>query len=226
MGVTLGKQQAKPERRGGVPSTQGGVSAGPWRGALGSVLPARAVDASDLASVRSPRLELRALTEHDRAAYLDAVRVSRAALDRWAALHRPGESDDELFDRQLTLARDGAAHASAFRRVAWFEGRIAGGFNLTSIARGLQFEADINWWVRSDLTRMGLGREGLLAMLEAAFAALPEGLGLHRVMAAIRPDNLWSVRLAERAGFVRLAERRSIVVGGRWEGHDVYERVA
>lgn len=152
--------------------------------------------------------------------------MSRSALDRWAPLHRPGENDDELFDRQVALARAGEAHASAMRRAAWYEGRIAGGFNITAITRGLQFEADVNWWIRSDLTRMGLGREGLSALLAVAFAPLPQGLGLQRVLAAIRPDNLWSVRLAERAGFQRLSgQRGTMLVGGRWEPHDLYARV-
>ncbi len=156
LGVTLGNHKAKTEQRPRADLIPGHTPT--QRAGLGSLAPHRPLDASHLTSAPPLRLELRALVESDRRPYLDAVCASRQALDRWAPLHRTGESDDELFDRQIALARAGETHANAFRRVGWFEGRIAGGFNLSTITRGLQFEADVNWWVRSDLTRMGLER--------------------------------------------------------------------
>ena len=225
MGVTLGKHRTNLDHRTRTKPQSGSDQLTTARRQLSAMSPARGVHVRDLTSARPPRIELKSLVEADREPYLEAVRVSRAALDRWATLHRPEESDDELFCRQLALTESGQAHANAYRRVAWYQGRIAGGFNLTSITRGLQFEADVNWWVRSDLTRLGLGSEGLSMLLAMAFAPLPGGLGLNRVLASIRPDNLWSVRLAERTRFRRMgAERRSVLVGGRWETHDLYEQ--
>lgn len=224
LGVTLGKNRINLERRTLAPREPGPEQPVTARDGLIGMSPGRGVHVSDLSATRPSRITLRTLLEADREQYLESVRVSRAALDRWAPLHRPGESDDDLFRRQLALTESGQTRANAYRRVAWYEDRIAGGFNLTSITRGLQYEADVNWWVRSDLTRLGLGSEGLALLMTAAFTALPEGLGLNRVCASIRPDNLWSMRLAERGGFRRVhAERRSVMVGGQWETHDVYE---
>lgn len=175
--------------------------------------------------LRTPRLLLRPLQPGDRDEFIRVVRDSRDHLADFSPLHMPGETDADLFERQLRLTLDGERSMSAWRRVALDPaGAIVGAVNLNSIRRGLSFEADANWWIAADATGRGYATESLAALLAHAFADMPAGLGLHRVLAGIQPQNTASRRLAERLGFRRLGPERSYLqAGGKWDLHEMYE---
>jgi len=160
----------------------------------------------------------------DREAFIEAIAISRDELSATSTLHFPDESDDELFSRQLRLCTEGDRDGSAWRRVALLgDGTLAGMFNLNEITRGLLFEGDANWWVRSDLSGRGLGTQGVRLLLRHALGDLPSGLGLHRVTCGIRPENIASKRVAQKAGFVRQPGVMShLQVGAQWTPHEVY----
>lgn len=173
--------------------------------------------------LRSDRLILRPLAATDRQAFIRVVRASRSHLDRFAPLHRPGESDRALFERQLQLTRDGDRTGKAFRRVAILpDGTLAGAFNLNAISRGLESRADVNFWVAANLAGQGIATEGLRALVDYATADLPAGLGLHLIEAGIRRGNVASARVVEKAGFTRRVERTHICTGEDWVLHDLY----
>jgi len=184
------------------------------------------LEVNDRAVLRTARLLLRPLSDSDRRAFIELARRSRAHLDRWSALHRPGESDDALFDRQLELARAGERRSTAVRRaVLMDDGTLIGACNLNSISRGLQFESDCNWWIGAEFCGRGYATEALRALSDHALRELPDGLGLHRVFAGIRPDNAASIAVAARCGFTRQQQVKSYLnVGGAWELHDMYVR--
>ncbi|MDX9911357.1 MAG: GNAT family N-acetyltransferase [Phycisphaerales bacterium] len=182
-------------------------------------------------SIRTPRLLLRPMLDSDRERYLDALRASRAELDRWMPLHLEGETDDRLFDRQVRLCRDGERARTCWRRVAILDdaspaaGAIAGQFNINAISRGLEWGADVNWWVRTDLCSRGYASEAARALIDHAFAPLPRGLGLHRLSCGIVPDNQASVRLARRLGFARRGDERTYLASGStWMLHELWSR--
>ncbi len=169
-------------------------------------------------------LTLRPLQESDREAFCEILSASRAQLDRFSPLHRPGETDDELFSRLLQMAIDGDATGKACRRVGVLDdGTLIGAFNLNEITRGLTWEADANWWIDARLAGRGLATLGVRALLRYAFDDLPAGLGLHRVTCSIMPGNTASKRVAEKAGF-RMQEGVCIHLhlGQRWVRHDVF----
>lgn len=59
--------------------------------------------------------------------------------------------------------------------------------------------------------------EALRLMLEHAF----KELRLHRVEANVQPQNVSSIALIKRAGFVREGySRRYLKIGGRWRDHE------
>ncbi len=192
---------------------------------LGALVPVP-LEVSDRTVIRSERLLLRPLGDSDRAPFIDLVRRSRAQLDRWSALHRPGETDSELFDRQLELTRAGDRRSTAARRaVLLADGTLVGACNLNSISRGLQFESDCNWWIGTEFAGRGYATEALRALTDFALRDLPHGLGLHRVYAGIRPDNAASIAVARKCGFTRQQQVKSYLnVGGAWELHDMYVR--
>jgi len=196
------------------------------KSSLARIFPARPVEVFAPGLILTPRMTLRPLREGDRAEYLRTIAASRRHLQPCSCLHREDESDEQLFTRQLEMSRAGDQHGTAWRRVGVLsDGQIAGAFSLNSIARGLTFEADANWWVSADHAGKGLGQEGVQAMLDFAFGELPSGLGLHRIHAAIMPTNLPSIRLAQRVGLHKQpGARASIRIGGKWELHDLYAR--
>lgn len=170
------------------------------------------------------RFILRPLVADDRDAYLEAVRVSRCELDRTYPLHEAGERDDELFIRQLKLLAEGERSGRACRRVGVLgDGRIIGAFNVTAIARGLSFEGELAWWVRSDMAGRGLASEGVRVITTHALTELPEGLGLHTLHAMIEPSNLASRRIAERLGFASVkGVTAKVRIGDEWRTHDMF----
>jgi ribosomal-protein-alanine N-acetyltransferase len=176
------------------------------------------------ASTDTEHFVLRPLCEQDRDSFISVVRESREHLERFSPLHLPEESDEALFERQLRLTERGETSQLACRRVAVGDnGRIHGAFNLNSIARGLVWSADLNWWVGVESAGRGIATEALRRLVRFAVADLPEGLGLHEVRAYIQRDNAISRMLATRIGFERCGEERSYIqTGDTWMVHDVW----
>lgn len=192
-----------------------------------AVVPAQVITrarAADLTAIPVPALSLRPLTEHDREPFIELVRATRPQLDRHCPVQRRNESDGDMFARQLDMTREGDDRASAWRRIAELpDGTIIGAFNMNSIVRGLEFEADANWWVGAPFMNRGLGTAGVRALLRHAFADLPDGLGLQRVHAGIAADNPASLRVATKAGFTREPGIRSYLdIDGEWQVFDAY----
>lgn len=169
---------------------------------------------------------LRPLTAADEAAYLEAVLSSREELLAKMPMHKDGETDAQLFARQLAIVGNEQAAGQCFRCVGVLDdGRIAGAFNLNAISRGLEWQADITWWVATPLAGRGLATEGVAALIAHALADLPTGLGLHQVHAWITRDNPASVRVAEKVGLIkRPASESYLDTGSRWAVHDKYSR--
>lgn len=184
-----------------------------------AVTPTRPVTAVALAPLRTPRLLLRDLRPEDRAAFKLVFERSRDALQRWFPLAQPGESPDELFDRLASDCRSEAnPPRNTWRRGVFIDAsRFAGLISLTHITRGLEWEANINWWISSEYGRRGYATEAVQAVVDYATAELPRGLGLTRLTAMILPENLASRRLAMRTGFIDYgATRHPVAFASRW----------
>lgn len=204
---------------------------------LAQMRPTVAIEVDPPGVLRTERLVIRPLIWADREAYVDAVRTSRKALDRFCPLHKDDETDDELFDRQLQMGRAADATGRAWRRVAELRDRpgiIAGAFNLNDIVLGLESCAELSLWVRTDMAGRGLGSEAVNAILRHAFEPrwdswadgvhTTAGLGLSRIDSLISPLNTASARLVERAGFRHDDDRpvRRLTLRGRPVEHLVY----
>jgi RimJ/RimL family protein N-acetyltransferase len=137
------------------------------------------------------------------------------------------ESLDELFDRQLALTEIGERTRASYRRAGVLaDGRIIGAFNLNAISRGLEFQAEASWWVATPWAGKGLGTQGVRRLLDAAFAEPSAGgLGLHKVLANIQPDNVACLRIAAKIGFRRVTGvATNIPVGDIVTPHELYLR--
>lgn len=189
--------------------------------------PQKAVEVSLPDPYRTARLALRPLRAGDRDSFLAALSASREALSRWIGLWEGGKTDTDVFDRQLELASRSQERRSV-RLVGILEdGRVAGCFNLSDITHGLESKAEVSWWVRSDLTGQGLGREGASWLVHHALSTTPKGLGLSRVFATVHEQNHAGKRTALAVGLTP-ADRMTATVrlGGQWIPHVVYTRSA
>src|SRR3954451_6829148 len=147
-----------------------------------------------IALIHTPRLTLRPIHEDDRAEFLRVWHLSQDLWRPWSPLPKPGETADERFDDFLARAAKGAADGTEVRLVGLLaDGRIAGFFNLFQIVRAVSQNALASWSISADVARQGYATEGVIALLDVAFAPPPAGLELHRVQADVIPTNRASV---------------------------------
>lgn len=203
---------------------------------LASMRPAAPIEVADPNRLETQRLTIRPLAWTDRAEFLRVVEITRPHLDAHCPLHKPRETDRELFDRLLEQAARGLELGRAWR-AAYFgrSDRLLGLINLNDIVRGLESQAEANWWTSADAFGEGYATEAVRAVLRHAFADLPRGLGLQRVTALIAPDNRASRKVASRAGFQRAGQRSAasgrvvtcpLVLSGRTVTHEMFEAFA
>lgn len=166
---------------------------------------------------------LRSLTQTDREPFVSLVRDSHEHLVPWLPVLADGISPEDFFEHELERTRTARRTLDAARFIAEHQGRIIGAFALTNITRGLTLQADASWWIGQPYLRQGHARRGLARLLRHAFADAPTGLGLHRVLATIAPDNDPSLRLARAFGFTRLASQdHHLRIGPAWKKHHCF----
>lgn len=103
------------------------------------------------------------------------------------------------------------------------EGRLAGQLTLDNIVRGALRSGDLGYWIDQEVAGRGLASLAVALACDHAFGPV----GLHRVTAAIRPENGPSRRLVERLGFQQEGVlRRYLDVDGDWRDHLSYALLA
>lgn len=178
--------------------------------------------------LRTPRMLLRLLEEHDRVESIRVHNLSDEFYRPWMPTPPATETPEKLFEAQLARARNGWAAGTQLRMVGELDdGRLAGFFNLNEIVMGSFCCAYAGWRVNLELARQGYATEAVSGLLDLAFAPPPRGIGLHRVQANIIPTNAASIALARKCGFRRegLAVRY-LEVGGRWQDHLMLAKLA
>jgi ribosomal-protein-alanine N-acetyltransferase len=178
--------------------------------------------------IQTERLALRLMRADDRAEYVRIHEQGRDHFRPWLPKPKDGETPDRAFEHELERGETGRTSGTAERRVGMLEdGRMAGIFGLSQIFRGPFLNAYAGWRVAADCLGRGLATEGVLALLDLAFAPEPVGLGLHRVQANVIPGNAASLRVAEKAGFrpegLALAY---LEIDGRWQDHRMFAKTA
>ncbi len=178
--------------------------------------------------VRTERLALRRLRSGDRESFAALHEASREHFRPWVPETPEWADADQLFDRELLRSRRVWHRRSGLRLCAFLPGgTLVGFFNLSEIVRGAFHSAYASWGVHAHMVGRGYGTEGVVGLLDLAFAPEPEGLGLHRVQANVIPGNLASIRVAEKAGFRREGlALRYLKIAGRWQDHIMFAKTA
>ncbi len=178
--------------------------------------------------IRTERMLMRPLVETDRAEYLRVLDVSRDHFAPWLPAVEPDRTHDERFDEQLARTWSDETAGTGLRRVGVLgDGHFAAFVSLGQIFRGSFLNAYCGWSVSADCIGRGLATEAVWGMLDAAFAAPPQGLGLHRVQANIIPTNGASLRVADKCGFRSEGLAKAYLkIAGAWQDHLMFAKLA
>jgi ribosomal-protein-alanine N-acetyltransferase len=189
--------------------------------------------------VRTARLTLRPLEPGDRAAHVAFMDANAEHLRPWQPANSPGSTPDTRFDTAIQRSNDAVATGRELRLFAFAReganwggagpgaGAMVGWFNLNNVARGVFQNAYAGWALGRAATGRGLATEGVLALLDVAFARPPRGMGLHRVQANIMPANARSIGVARRCGMREEGlGRRYLRIADAWEDHLMFAKLA
>ncbi len=176
------------------------------------------------------RVRVAPVAPEDVAPYRLAVQASRDRLREWNPVN-PADLD-------WHLARQGPDHRTlmihALDPSAWAVGGVApehgivGKVNVTNVVRGRAMCATLGYDAYDPYAGRGLFAQGLRLVVDVAFAAMPAGMGLHRVEASVQPGNVRSALVLRSLGFRRRGAWPSYLMlpdatgVDRWRDHVTY----
>jgi len=101
--------------------------------------------------------------------------------------------------------------------------RLIGACNITHIQRQVAQTAQLGYWVGEHYARQGFARASVSAATRFCF----ETLGLHRVEAAVKPENTASIKVLKVMGFQKEGLARGYLkINGKWEDHVIYAKLS
>jgi ribosomal-protein-alanine N-acetyltransferase len=101
--------------------------------------------------------------------------------------------------------------------------RVIGSVALNNVVRGFHQSANLGYALDEQAQGRGLMPEALQAMLATAFDS---EFNLHRVQAAVRPENGRSLALLQRLDFRQIGLARDYLqIDGAWRDHLLFERL-
>lgn len=171
------------------------------------------------------RVILRAPRFSDHREWVELRRSSRRFLEPW----EPSWRSDE-FSRRAWRDRLRHCHAEHRRGTGLYfflierqTSRLVGGLSVMNIRRGIFESAQIGYWMGESHAGRGLMGEALQLVLAHCF----DTIGLQRIEAACIPDNARSIRVLEKAGFLREGLMRSYLrINGVRRDHLLYAVIA
>lgn len=96
------------------------------------------------------------------------------------------------------------------------DGRLAGQVTLGNVVRGALRSAWVGYWVESGVAGCGVATGAVALAVDHAFGPV----GLHRIEATVRPENVASLRVLAKLKFREEGMlRRYLEVDGAWRDH-------
>lgn len=141
------------------------------------------------------------------------------SLQRHANNPRVAANLRDVFPHPYTLAdadwyvRTGSRLENQFNRAIVVDGQAVGGIGAVQLTDIYRASAEIGYWLGEDYWGRGIVTEALKQMVPMVFAHWPE---VERIFAGVFEHNAASMRVLEKAGFVREAIlRRALTKHGR-----------
>jgi ribosomal-protein-alanine N-acetyltransferase len=174
------------------------------------------------------RLELRPPRTGDVPAMRSALRRNVSHLRPWSIAPVPGEDPTSL----TAVSRAVLRHRGEWRAGQSYvflilpregERLILGRVALSGVLRGAFQNAYMGYWIDGEHSGRGFMTEAVNAVTTFAFGPA----ALHRVQAAVMPNNAASLRVLEKSGYRREGfALRYLSIAGRWEDHVLFATTA
>jgi ribosomal-protein-alanine N-acetyltransferase len=159
------------------------------------------------------KVSIRRISVNDESTFIEAVKRSSKHLAPWVT---PPSNE---IDFRNFIESTNRVNQESFLVVEKDTGIFVGVFNLSNIVRGCFQSAHLGFYSFVPYTRKGLMTEAL--SLISTFAFL--NLKLHRIEANIQPENISSIKLVKRCGFVKEGYAKNYLkINGLWRDHIHY----
>lgn len=171
------------------------------------------------------RFTLRPLRYGDLGAWRSVRVRNREWLKPWDPTSGLGWADRHSTMAFYRLRRDSRIAAHEHRLLPFVieqHGTLVGQVNVGPIQWGSARTADLGYWIDSRVAGQGLVPAAVALAVQYAFDG-----GLHRVHAAIAPENAASIRVAEKLGMrLEATYRNYLDIDGKWRDHLGYALTA
>ena len=173
-------------------------------------------------------LILQPLRWRDRRRWLNVRKENRDWLAEWEATlpQVPGEIGAkglptffEMVSWHRREGRQGRSYAFAIWQINSQGKNLIGQITLGGVMYGAMRAAHIGYWIDRAYANRGFTTQAVQAVTDFSFTTLK----LHRLEINIRPENLPSIRVAEKAGYLFEGKRpRYLHIVGSWRDHVCY----
>jgi ribosomal-protein-alanine N-acetyltransferase len=129
----------------------------------------------------------------------------------WAERHSTA-----VFAAMLRNARKDARAGRSLPMAITYDGRLAGQVTASNVVHGAFDSASVGYWVDEAVAGRGVLPTALALLVDHCFGAV----GLHRIEANIRPENVASRRAVDKLGFREEGlHLRYLFIDGEWRDH-------
>ncbi|MCA0401689.1 MAG: GNAT family N-acetyltransferase [Proteobacteria bacterium] len=165
----------------------------------------------------APGLLLRPPEAHDYRAWADLRERSRGFLQPWEPVWPENDLSLTAFSQRLRrIERERRADQTLAFHI--FDGgkTLLGGITFSNIRRRAAMSATLGYWMGAQYAGKGVMSRAVPALCRHAFLHF----GFERIEAACLPENAASIRVLEKAGFVREGyARRYLSIAGQRRDH-------
>jgi ribosomal-protein-alanine N-acetyltransferase len=170
--------------------------------------------------VRGEGVFLRPPDMRDFEAWAGLRERSRAFLTPWEPTWPGDDLTRSSFRRRLRRNQQEIDNDEAYPFLIFRDDNaLLGGLTLGQVKRGVVQAATLGYWIGAPYAGKGFMSRAVRAVIGFAFSTLR----LHRIEASCLPNNEASIRLLERAGFIREGYARAYLrINGAWQDHLLY----